>query len=202
MEFQVTQEYLGQGTHLVYLAPLFKECLDSDTWSNGKGSTVAKVIDGSLDNHTLNGMAGVSNIGNDINWTGHPFAQANWYSVGKIKLGLYLFLLNKLPDEWLRMTFSNDLSFIKDVKKNDAIFKRDNGKLYESNRPAPYYGNRPPLRSGPLGQQFTKGRLEPCLLSQSRFSLVLGLTVLPLVAMHWSNTKPGRQNYGRPGWLR
>ncbi|MEP7111445.1 MAG: alpha-glucuronidase family glycosyl hydrolase [Ferruginibacter sp.] len=66
MEFQVTQEYLGQGTHLVYLAPLFKECLESDTYSNGKGSTVAKVIDGSLYDHLLNGMAGVANIGNDI----------------------------------------------------------------------------------------------------------------------------------------
>ncbi|HEY6063063.1 MAG TPA: alpha-glucuronidase family glycosyl hydrolase, partial [Chitinophagaceae bacterium] len=46
MEFQVTQEYLGQATNLVYLAPLFKECLESDTYANGKGSTVARVVDG------------------------------------------------------------------------------------------------------------------------------------------------------------
>ena len=51
MEFQLTQEYLGQSTHLVYLAPLFKECLDADTYEKGKGSTVAKVIDGSLENY-------------------------------------------------------------------------------------------------------------------------------------------------------
>lgn len=67
MEIQITQEYTGQGTSLVYLAPLYKEVLNSDTYSHGKGSTVAKVIDGSLDHHTLNGMAGVANIGNDIN---------------------------------------------------------------------------------------------------------------------------------------
>ena len=54
MEFQITQEYLGQGTHLVFEAPLFKECLDADTYAKGKGSTVAKVIDGSLDNHSIN----------------------------------------------------------------------------------------------------------------------------------------------------
>ncbi|MFO7447814.1 MAG: alpha-glucuronidase family glycosyl hydrolase [Ignavibacteriaceae bacterium] len=65
MEFQITQEYLGQGTSLAYLATMYKECLDSDTYAKGEGSTVAKVIDGSLDNHTLSGMAGVSNIGND-----------------------------------------------------------------------------------------------------------------------------------------
>ena len=79
MEFQVTQEYLGQATNWVFLAPLFKEVLDSDTYAKGKGSTIAKVIDGSLDDHALNGMTGVANIGNDINWTGHPMAQANWF---------------------------------------------------------------------------------------------------------------------------
>ncbi|MES2891970.1 MAG: alpha-glucuronidase family glycosyl hydrolase, partial [Bacteroidota bacterium] len=84
MEFQLTQEYLGQATNLVFLAPLFKETLQSDTYYKGKGSTVAKVLDGSLDDHQLTGMAGVANIGNDINWCGHPFAQANWYALGRL----------------------------------------------------------------------------------------------------------------------
>ena len=88
MEFQLTQEYLGQGTHLVFEAPLFKEVLNADTYSKGKGSTVTKVIDGSLNNFSLNGIAGVSNIGNDINWCSHPFAQANWYALGQVVLGL------------------------------------------------------------------------------------------------------------------
>ena len=115
MEFQLTQEYLGQGTNLVYLAPLFKECLEGDTWSNGKGSTVAKVIDGSLDNHSLTGMAGVSNIGNDIDWTGHPFAQANWYALGRLSWD-YDLTSGQIADEWLRMTFSNDAIFVRDIK--------------------------------------------------------------------------------------
>ncbi len=75
MEFQLTQEYLGFSTHLVYLAPLFKECLDADTYSKGKGSPVSG---------TITGMAGVANIGNDINWCGHPFAQSNWYAFGRL----------------------------------------------------------------------------------------------------------------------
>jgi alpha-glucuronidase len=116
MEFQLTQEYLGQGTHLVYLAPLFKEVLNSDTYSKGKGSTVAKVIDGSLDNHTISGMAGVSNIGSDIDWTGHPFAQANWYALGRLSWD-YTLSSEQIAEEWLRMTFSNDAAFVGDAKK-------------------------------------------------------------------------------------
>ena len=116
MEFQVTQEYLGQGTHFVYLAPLFKECLDSDSYSKGPGSTVAKVIDGSVDQHALTGMAGVANIGSDINWTGHPFAQANWYALGRLAWDHQL-SSEQIADEWLRMTFSNDEVFVAATKR-------------------------------------------------------------------------------------
>lgn len=111
MEFQVTQEYLGQGTNLVYLAPLFKEVLESDTYCRGKGSFVAKVIDGSIDNHVLNGMTGVANIGNDINWCGHPFAQANWFALGRLAWD-YDLSSEQIADEWLRMTYSNNSSFL------------------------------------------------------------------------------------------
>ncbi len=118
MEFQITQEYLGQATNLVYLAPMFKEVLQSDTYSNGRGSTVAKVIDGSLDKHTLNGMAGVSNIGNDINWCGHPFAQANWFAYGRLCWD-YDLSSDDIADEWLRMTFSNN-TFVMAAFKNNV----------------------------------------------------------------------------------
>lgn len=116
MEFQLTQEYLGQGTHLVYEAPLFKEVLDADTYAKGKGSTVAKVIDGSIYNHSLNGMAGVSNIGNDRNWTGHVFGQANWYALGRLAWNHNL-SSEQIADEWIRQTFSNDPSFVAATKK-------------------------------------------------------------------------------------
>jgi len=115
MEFQLTQEYLGQGTHLVFEAPLFKETLNADTYSKGKGSTVTKVINGSLNNFSLNGIAGVSNIGNDINWCGHPFAQANWYALGRLCWD-YDLSSAQIADEWIRQTFTNDPSFVQPVK--------------------------------------------------------------------------------------
>lgn len=116
MEFQLTQEYTGFSTHLVYLANQFKECLDADTHAKGAGSTVAKVIDGSLDNHALSGIAGVANIGTDRNWTGHPFAQANWYAFGRLAWDHQL-SANQIADEWIRMTFTNDAGFINPVKE-------------------------------------------------------------------------------------
>lgn len=128
MEFQVTQEYLGQGTQLVYLAPLFKECLDSDTHSKGEGSTVAKVIDGSLENHLLSGMAGVANTGTDINWTGHLFGQANWYALGRLAWDPQ-FSPEETAEEWIRMTFSNDQKVIDPVKKM-MLASRENAVNY------------------------------------------------------------------------
>ncbi|MDW8852185.1 alpha-glucuronidase family glycosyl hydrolase [Flavobacterium sp. MMLR14_040] len=116
MEFQITQEYLGFSTHLVFLPKLFQEVLESDTYQKGKGTTVAKVIDGSLNKTKLTGIAGVSNIGNDLNWTGHPFAQANWYGFGRLAWNPYLDS-ETIADEWLRCTFSNDENFIKPVKQ-------------------------------------------------------------------------------------
>ena len=116
MEFQVTQEYLGQSTNFVYLAPLFKECLESDTYARGRGSTVAKVIDGSVHPYSLTGMTGVANIGNDINWCGHPFAQSNWYALGRLAWNHQL-TSEQIADEWLRMTFTNNHSFIEPIKK-------------------------------------------------------------------------------------
>ena len=116
MEFQITMEYLGQGTQLVYLAPMWKECLESDTYEKGEGSTVAKVIDGSLENHSLTGIAGVSNIGTDRNWTGHLFGQANWYAFGRLAWNHEL-TSEQITDEWIRMTFLNDVSIINPIKE-------------------------------------------------------------------------------------
>jgi alpha-glucuronidase len=116
MEFQITQEYLGFATHLCYLAPLYKEVLDADTYSQGKGSTVGKVIDGSLEGHEISGMAGVSNIGNDRNWCGGHFAQANWYAYGRLAWN-YNLSSESIADEWIRLTFGNNKSFIDQVKE-------------------------------------------------------------------------------------
>lgn len=115
MEFQITQEYLGQGTHLVFLAKLYEEVLKSDTYAKGEGSSVAKVIDGSLHGYKITGMAGVSNIGTDINWTGHLFGQANWYSFGRLAWNPYL-SSEKIADEWIKLTFGSNEKVYQTIK--------------------------------------------------------------------------------------
>ena len=116
MEFQITMEYLGQGTSSVFLASLFKETLDSDTYAKGKGSTVAKVIDGSLDGHSLTGIAGVSNIGADRNWTGNLFGQSSWYAFGRLAWNHSL-SSEQIADEWIGMTLSNDTRVVNTVER-------------------------------------------------------------------------------------
>lgn len=116
MEFQITMEYLGQGTHLVFLAPLFKEVLEADTYADGKGSTVAKVIDGSLQDYPVTAIAGVSNIGNERNWTNHPFGQSSWYAFGRLAWDHEL-TSAQIADEWIRQTFSNNTNVVSTIKK-------------------------------------------------------------------------------------
>ena len=116
LEVQITQEYLGFATHLVYLAPLFKETLDADTYCKGEGSTVAKVVEGSLDGHLQSGIAGVTNIGDEPNWCGHPFGAANWYAFGRLAWNFDL-SSEEIADEWLRMTFTNNGHFVRITKQ-------------------------------------------------------------------------------------
>jgi alpha-glucuronidase len=110
MEVQLTKEYLGFATHLVYLPVLWKEVLDWDTLAKGKGSTVARVIDGSLEGHDQSAMVGVSNIGDDRNWTGASFTQADWYGFGRMAWDLDL-TPEQIAREWLAMTFTGDAAF-------------------------------------------------------------------------------------------
>ena len=116
VEFQITQEYLGQANHLVFLAPLFKETLDSDTYSDGKGSTIAKITDGTLRPAKLTAISAVANIGEDKNWTGHHFAQANWYAFGRLAWNHDL-TSQQIADEWIKMTFNDDKKFLNPVKE-------------------------------------------------------------------------------------
>ena len=106
MEFQITQEYLGHGTHLVYLGELFKEVLDAETHANGAGSSVASVLDGSLHRYSVTGMAGVANTGTDRNWTSHHFGQANWYAYGRLAWNPDL-AAEDIADDWIAMTWGH-----------------------------------------------------------------------------------------------
>ena len=116
VEFQITQEYLGQNNHLVFLAPLFKETLDSDTYSDGKGSTIAKITDGTLRPAKLTAISAVANIGEDKNWTGHHFAQSNWYAFGRLAWNHDL-SSEQIADEWIKMTFTDSEKFVNPVKE-------------------------------------------------------------------------------------
>jgi len=88
VELQITQEYLGQSRHLVYLAPMWREFFRY------------------VEPRRLVGIAGVANIGNDANWCGHHFSQANWYAFGRLAWNPQL-KSEDIADEWLRQTFDN-----------------------------------------------------------------------------------------------
>jgi alpha-glucuronidase len=106
LELQITKEYLGEDTHLAYLGPMWEEVLAADTGASA-GATVAKVIDGSLHGYTTTAIAGVSNVGDDTNWTGSHMNQANWYAFGRMAWNPDL-TAEAVADEWVRETFSND----------------------------------------------------------------------------------------------
>ncbi|HEX8755644.1 MAG TPA: alpha-glucuronidase family glycosyl hydrolase [Steroidobacteraceae bacterium] len=114
LELQVTKEYLGQRTSFVYLGPLFQEALRDDTWAKGAGSTVARVIDGSLYGERLTAIAGVANTGSDRNWCGSIFNQANWYAFGRLAWNPEL-SARQIAQEWVRMTFTSDPRFVQPV---------------------------------------------------------------------------------------
>ena len=107
LELQVTKEYLGEDTHLAYLGPLYEEVLKADTQVKGAGSTVARVIDGALEQHTLTAISGVANIGSDTNWTGSHFNQANWYVYGRMAWDPEI-SAESVATEWVGQTFTND----------------------------------------------------------------------------------------------
>ena len=114
-ELQITQEYLGRSTHLVYLAPMWKEFLDFDTHAYGTGSTVGDLLNGNLSGKTDSLIAGVANIGDDTNWCGHHFAQSNWYAFGRLAWDDTL-TSETIAEEWTRMTWSNAPSTVVAIK--------------------------------------------------------------------------------------
>jgi alpha-glucuronidase len=119
-ELQITQEYLGHEHQLVFLSTMWEECLKSDTYQAGKGSTVARCTDGSVYSQKYTAIAGVANIGLDTNWCGHHFAQANWYAFGRLAWNNQL-SSEKIADEWLRLTFSPEKTDLKTSNNNWQI---------------------------------------------------------------------------------
>lgn len=106
-ELQITQEYLGFANHVAFLASMWREFLDSDTFAAGRGSTVTKVVDGTLYRQRLTGIAGVANTGSDRNWTGHHLLQANWYTFGRLAWNPDT-SSQQIATEWTKMTLTRD----------------------------------------------------------------------------------------------
>ncbi len=115
LELQITQEYLGHSKHLVYLAPMWKECLDFDTHAKGPHSFVSHVIDGTLHDYRMTGIAGVANTGSDTNWCGHLFGQANWYAFGRLAWD-HTLSSEAIADEWIRQTLNRDERVVKTIR--------------------------------------------------------------------------------------
>ena len=105
-ELQITQEYLGQGNHLVFLASLWKEFMEADTYAEGVGTTISKLTTGQVYSQQITAISGVANIGDDANWCGHHFAQANWYAFGRLAWNNKL-TCQQIAEEWITMTFQN-----------------------------------------------------------------------------------------------
>lgn len=114
IELQITQEYTGQQIHLCYLGTMWKEILEFDTYVKGEGSTVKRIIDGSLFGRRNNGFAGISNVGDDPNWTGHDLAQANLWTFGRLAWDPDESIEN-IVNEWIRLTFGNDEKVIENI---------------------------------------------------------------------------------------
>ena len=116
VELQITQEYLGHSNHLAYLAPMWKECLDSDTYQYGVGSTVKNITQGKyLSTQKVTAIAGVANIGDDKNWCGSIWAQANWYAFGRLAWNTDI-SSEDIAEEWIKQTFTDKDKFVCSVK--------------------------------------------------------------------------------------
>ncbi|MGE5614390.1 MAG: alpha-glucuronidase family glycosyl hydrolase [Bacillota bacterium] len=127
LELQITQEYTGQQKHLCYLGQMWKDVLDFDTWRDGKGSTVKKILSGAKNDGKITGIAAVSNVGNDLNWTGHDLAQANFYCFGRLAWDPGL-SVSDIASEWIRQTFGSDSLVMETIR----TMLLDSYHIYES----------------------------------------------------------------------
>jgi alpha-glucuronidase len=112
LELQVTQEYTGQQKHLCFLVPQWKEYFDFETYAlagpeGGPPAPVKRIVDGSAFHRPRGGVVGVSNVGNDPNWTGHDLAQANLYGYGRLAWDPDL-SAESIAGEWTELTFGTD----------------------------------------------------------------------------------------------
>jgi alpha-glucuronidase len=107
IELQITQEYLGQQRHMVFLVPMWKATLDTDLRTQNRSTPVKEIIEGKSFHQPLGGFIGVANVGLDTNWMHHPMAMANLYGFGKLAWNPDL-TTHQIIDSWTRLTFGNN----------------------------------------------------------------------------------------------
>jgi alpha-glucuronidase len=115
MELQITQEYLGQQRHLVYIAPMWKWVLDFDLRADNRATPVKQIIEGKTFQRPLGGMVGVSDVGRD-GWLGAPLAMANLYAFGRLAWDPDL-SAEAIAGEWTRQTISNNPTVVATVDR-------------------------------------------------------------------------------------
>ncbi|WP_163578900.1 alpha-glucuronidase family glycosyl hydrolase [Gracilibacillus saliphilus] len=127
IEFQVAQEYTGQQIDLCYLIPQWKEVLAFDTYIKGEGTTIEEVVAGNIHHNKYSGVAAVSNIGDDENWTGNTLAQANLYGYGRLTWNPAL-TSEEIAKEWIRLTFGTNQEVLDTIE--DMLLKA--WEIYEN----------------------------------------------------------------------
>ena len=115
MELQITQEYLGQQRHLVYIAPMWKQVLDFDLRSGNRFTPVKEILKGKSFNRPLGGMVGVSCVGRD-RWLGSPLAMANLYAFGRLAWDPNL-TPEQIAEEWIRQTVGTSTEVVQELEK-------------------------------------------------------------------------------------
>jgi alpha-glucuronidase len=131
IEFQVAQEYLGQQSHFVYMAPLWKEILDYDMRIDGKPSAIRDIISGERLDWSRSGYTAVLNIGSDTTWIGHHLSLSNLYAYGRMSWAPSTDPVSIIED-WTRLTFSLNKTVVETITK----LSMDSWPTYEN-----YSGN-------------------------------------------------------------
>ena len=135
IELQITQEYMGQARHTVFLVPMWKEALDFDLQARGESTPVKALVSGKVFHRPTGGFAGVSNVGLDENWFGNHLSQANLYGFGRLAWDPDL-TSHRIVKEWTRLTFGDNPK----VDETVAAIQLGSWRTYEN-------------YTGPLGLQ-------------------------------------------------
>ena len=131
IELQITQEYLGQQRHMVFLVPMWKETLDTDMRAQNRSTPVKEIVEGKSFHQPLGGFVGVANVGLDANWMHHPMAMANLYGFGRLAWNPDL-STDQILDTWTRLTWGNNPTVVSTINE----LQRHSWHVYEQ-----YTGN-------------------------------------------------------------